>query len=350
MEIFGINIVVGMMAAGALGGMLFGYRNRGLVFPFWMPERKHSLDLGFFADCIFGAAGAIVVFIIIPLDLKDGGATAVHIAHQLKLLAVAFIGGYGGPAMMDVALSRTLKDVAERTEQVAQQTEAVKTKLDLQEKQQALDIKALEYVDIQLSDTMQPIPSEDLIAAIKLASPAALENIFQRAKETRHQAWLRKQAGNESHQLTERTVPIFQGLLASRYGANRHRYHANLGYALKDQEDPDWAKARDSLEQAITLLEETGRPMSPFYHFNWALCAIELDSRRESPRRSDPSIQKAIVAALQQGRRFWKLEHAISENERVRLWLDRNALSLEAIGITQGTNWAGKAGRARTGT
>lgn len=98
MELFGIHVVAAMMASGALGGLLCGYRKKGLVFPFWVPKQK-SLDLGFIADCVFGAAAAIVVFIIVPLDLKDGGNTAAHIAHHLKVLAVAFLGGYGGPAL-----------------------------------------------------------------------------------------------------------------------------------------------------------------------------------------------------------------------------------------------------------
>lgn len=333
MEIFNVHILVAMMIAGAIGGLLSGYQKRGLILPFWLPDQKRGLDLGFVADTIFGAAGAIVVFIIIPLDLKDGGDTAVHLAHNIRVLAVAFIGGYGGPALMDVALTRTIKDVAKRTEEVAQQTEAVKTKLDLQEKQQTLDIKALEYVDIQLSDTMQPADSEDLIAAIKLASPAALENIFQRAKETRHEAWRQKQEGNETYRLTKRTIPIFQGLLDSHYGANRHRYHAQLGYALKDQEQPDWKKARDCLEQAMTLLKESGRPMSPFYKFNWALCTIELDQCSNPPVMADEETRQAVARALKQGSRFWKLKNAILKNETIKIWLDRNDLTFDSNDI-----------------
>lgn len=226
-----------------------------------------------------------------------------------------------------------MKDVAKRTEELAEQTKAVKTKLDLHEKQQVLDIKALECIDIQLSDTMHSVSDEDLIKAIRVASPETLENIFQRAKEARHRAWLQKHEGKEAHQLTERTIPIFQGLLASRYGANRHRYHAQLGYALKDQQEQDWAGARDCLEQAIGLLKESGRPMSPFYQFNWALCTIELDQKSSSS--TDDETRQAIAAALKQGSTFWKLKNAILESERVQAWLDRNGLSFNSIGLIQ---------------
>ncbi len=333
-HIFGIHMVVAMAFAGTLGGVLFGYRQEGLVFPFWEQRtRRRTLNLGFIADCVWGASGALVVFVIIPLDLTSGSGVAAQMTHNIKLLAIAFIGGYGGPAVMDLALSRTFKDLADRTEQVAQQTEDMQSKLDKREQQDALDIKALEYVDIQLSDTMAPAPEHELVAAIREASPAALENIFQRAKETRHHAWLLKQRGEESHQMTERTIPIFMGLLGSHYGNQRHRYHAQLAYALKDQDKPEWEKAKEALENATKLLEESNRPMSPYYKFNWALCAIELDVPVRPSQRSSSELREAVAEALRVACNFWKLKAAVLNNESIGAWLKRNRLSYEALGL-----------------
>jgi hypothetical protein len=241
---------------------------------------------------------------------------------------------------MDLALARTFKDLAKRTEEVAQQTEAVQIKLNQCEEQEQRDIKALELADIQLSDTMEPVASDDLIDAVKVASPSALENIFQRTKEARHHAWVLKEKGEESRQITERTIPIFQGLLASHHGKQRHRYHAQLGYALKDQDEPEWQKARESLDAAIALLEESGRPMSPFYQFNWALCAIELDARATPTGPTLLEMRTAIAEAIRQGSGFWKLKAAILGNERVQSWLERNRLSFDGIGVATGQKWA----------
>ena len=223
---------------------------------------------------------------------------------------------------MDMALARTFKDLADRTEEVAQQTQDVQSKLDQREQQETRDIKALELVDIQLSDTMAPAPVEDLTEAIKVASPAALENIFQRAKEARHHAWVLRQRGEETHHMTERTIPIFAGLLASHYGNQRHRYHAQLGYALKDQEQPEWEQAKDSLENAMALLEESNRPMSPYYKFNWMLCAIELDGAHDFP--ASPELREAIVEAIRTAAGFWKLKGAILQCDKVAAWLARS--------------------------
>jgi hypothetical protein len=336
MEILGVNVVVAMMAAGGLGGLLFGYRSAGLVFPYWESARR-SLNLGFLADCVWGGAGALVVFIIIPLDLKNNiEDIAAQMTHHIKLLAIAFIGGYGGPAIMDLALSRTFKDLAKRTEEVAQQAEAVHTRMNQREEQEQRDIKALELADIQLSDTMGPVADKDLIEAIKVASPAALESLFQRAKEARHHAWVLREKGGETHQITERTIPLFQGLLASHYGKQRHRYHAQLGYALKDQDQPEWEMARDSLDSAMALLEESGRPMSPFYKFNWALCAIEIDARANRSGATPPEMRKAIADAIVQGSDFWKLKAAILEHKGIHAWLERNRLSFDGIGVLTG--------------
>lgn len=337
MEIFGLNVIAAMMIAGALGGVLFGYRKGGLAFPRWSGERKRSLDLGCIADCVWGASGALVMFIIIPLDLKNGGDIAAQLTHHIRLLAIAFIGGYGGPAIMDLALSRTFRDLEKRTEEVAQQAEDVHTRLVHREEQEQRDIRALEYVDIQLGDTMQPVVREDLISAIRLASPAALENIFQRAKEARHEAWLHREKGEETHEMTERTIPVFEGLLACHYGKQRHRYHAQLGYALKDQEYPDWARARESLESAMALLEESGRPMSPFYKFNWAMCAIELDAAKNGLAPTPAELRDRIVESLKVATGFWKLRAAMVDDDcihaRLMFWLKRNHLSTASIGL-----------------
>jgi hypothetical protein len=133
--------------------------------------------------------------------------------------------------------------------------------------------------------------------------------------------------------MTERTIPIFESLLDSHYGNQRHRYHAQLGYALKDQEQPDWEKARDSLENAAALLEESNRPMSPYYKFNWALCAIELDRQSDPHKPLSCERRKAIVEAIKTGSQFWKLKGAILENDTISDWLQRNELSFDAIGL-----------------
>jgi hypothetical protein len=304
--------------AGALGGVMFGIRKHGLVLPH--PQSgTHTWELGYISDLFIGLIGAFGIFLLIPGEVLTFQPDAVTTKHVVTLLALALLGGYGGPAVVDRALSQTLTALQQRTEEV-------EARVQQQKYQEVLDAKAFEYVDQQLSNTLEPVSSNVLIETLKNASTVALESIFQIARETRHTSQREHKKG-----LIERTIPIFQGLLASHYGSRRHRYHAQLGYTLKDQESPQWDAARDALERAIDLATEAGEKVPPIYMFNWAHCSIELDNRANRLRPADQQTCDQIIKALQQGCRFYRLREAVTTEEWVRKWLERNGIPLDEI-------------------
>lgn len=82
-----------------------------------------------------------------------------------------------------------------------------------------------------------------------------------------------------------RTIPIFQALIdthketedAINSGEPIDRYYGELGYALKDQETPDWEQAKYNLEKAI---EARRYPTNiKWYEFNLIRCLIKLESQ-----------------------------------------------------------------------
>jgi hypothetical protein len=304
--------------AGALGGLMFGIRKNGLVLPHPQSD-THTWEMGCISDLFIGMIGAFGIFLLIPGEVLTFQPDAITTKHVVTLLALALLGGYGGPAVVDRALSQTITALQQRTEEV-------EARVQQQKYQEVLDAKAFEYVDQQLSNTLEPVPSEVLIENIKNASTVALESIFQVARESRHTSRREHKKG-----LIERTIPIFQGLLASHYGSRRHRYHAQLGYALKDQENPQWDEARDALERAIDLTKEAGEKVPPIYMFNWAQCAIELDNRANRLRPADHQTCAQIIKALQQGCRFYRLREAVTAEVWVRDWLERNHIPLDEI-------------------
>jgi hypothetical protein len=254
-------------------------------------------------------AWPVIIFTGMCLVRKDLRAVTRAIASRIS------------DPRFDVELSKDgmkskLNDLEQRTEEVENQLE--------QEKQQnQIDLKALEQVDIQLSETILPkFSSQELIELILKASPLALEYIYQKTKEVRHAAWKEHKKG-----LMERTIPIFQALVRSEHGSKRHRYYAQLGYALKDQADPEWRAAKSNLEKAIQLWQREGtdRPLSPFYAFNWVMCAVELDNHQHPEDGSDLQAIKQIVARIEASADCEMLTKALRENTAIQKWLKRNA-------------------------
>ena len=224
----------------------------------------------------------------------------------------------------DFALGR--EGMSMRFSKLVERTSRLEAEQKKQEDQEKADLTALEYVDIQLGETIAPkFSRQALMNAILNASPRVLEFIYQKTKETRHLAWKDRKRG-----LIERTIPVFQTLVASEHGAKRHRYYAQLGYALKDQEVKDWIGAKQNLEKAIELWRQENHSEStlPFYSFNWVLCAIVLDNEHYQLDESEPGLRSRIVKAIQAGRECDPLAKALRESEAVQTWLHRNRHSV----------------------
>lgn len=191
--------------------------------------------------------------------------------------------------------------------------------------QNEADIQALREVDLQLSETtpLKAISAKSIKDMILKASPFALEIIYQKAKEVRHCAWKTQKKG-----LIERTIPIFQALIESEYGKERHRFHAQLGYALKDQAKHDWKKAKEHLETAIELWQQENPSdrLSPYYCFNWICCAVEVENLANFHRRSSQELKDKILARIKSVTDCKTLTEALRQYEAIHSWLDRNQI------------------------
>lgn len=275
---------------GAFGGFLYGHQQNGLVLAKLDRPRK-QLELGWIGDCLVGVGGGIAIFLIIPTQALIGGG---NVAQEVKILALATVGGFGGSAILNMALSVTVKDIRDR--------------LDRHDATERNDALLLNLVDKQLSDTGSEVSESELDAVVKGASSRAHAAAFVITKQARHMAW---RAGNLG--VVKRTIPIFEKLVETNHGQGEHRYHAQLGYALKDQDNPkksDLERAKTELERAIELY---GTPSSPLYQLNWAICTMMIEER-EGVERSDDLVRNRIVVALR------TIHELPSENFRQKLW------------------------------
>jgi hypothetical protein len=174
-------------------------------------------------------------------------------------------------------------------------SESVREIKEAQEEQAQIDAKAISLVNQYLTaaDTSK-ISVNELRKAIEQASPPVKVSLFYRARETRSQSWQR----NEDKPLLERTVPIFEALVASDKERRFHQNFGQLGFALKDKRSPDYARAEAMLTTAIELRGPPDVYGWEIYELNRAVCTILLDPQFGAGRPSEPDVREKIIKDL----------------------------------------------------
>src|SRR5262249_8152901 len=119
----------------------------------------------------------------------------------------------------------------------------------VQKTQEQSDLEALTLVGRQLEpeDGALPISQSELDTAVKASSPVVKSQLFLRARDQRRESY------DSDKPKMERTIPVFRALIAAEGDHPFHRSHAQLGYALKDQTEPNLHEAEEELTKAIQL-------------------------------------------------------------------------------------------------
>ena len=220
-----------------------------------------------------------------------------------------------------------------------QQLEEVTTKLkDVEgkaekanqiENQFQCDSEVQILVNRQLNSRFPEIPSEQLDKAIKAASDAMKSSIFFEAERIRSENW-----DNPARKTKmERTIPIFRSLIKSTEQQPYYPYYGELGFALKDKQEPEWKEAETFLSKAIELRgdwQEHGA-WTTYYEFNLATCKIAQDSAFNNGQPSNPTTREAILQNL-----FTTVESGVLTREKIKnssidKWLSLNDISIEEL-------------------
>lgn len=144
-----------------------------------------------------------------------------------------------------------------------------------------------------LFDTVK-VDTARLGKAVELASRPVRNTVFQMASDLRRDTWFA-----EKRQM-ERTIPVFEAL--TRSDASWHQPWGNLGYALVDKLEPDWRRAKASLDQAV-LLRGDRVEEGFFYQYNRARCAVQLDPAYAVRQPADAAGREAVLKVLRDARR-----------------------------------------------
>lgn len=246
--------------SGMFGGLLYGIRDKHLVLPHRYEESKNDINPGLLTDLLFGLAGGFIIFLVVPgtFDFKPGW-------EAIKVLAIAVVGGYGGRAIVQKVL-----------EQNVRQLEADIQKIQKQNKTDA-DALALVAQHLDADPDTPPVSEKKLREVIAGSSARTRVEIFDQARQYRKD--LRTKAQRDD---IPRVIPVFEGLIEADKEGKYHRNHSQLAYALKDQNQPDWVRAREELNQAIHVRDANNVGGFVVYEFNRAICNINLGAPMET--------------------------------------------------------------------
>ncbi|MCC7223704.1 MAG: hypothetical protein IT273_08250 [Chitinophagales bacterium] len=315
-----LNDLCVIALAGAFGGLVYSLQNNVMTFPH--RDGDHRINLGFLANILFGIAGAIVIFLIVPGDFMFDYRAGFTSSDFIKSIATAILGGYGGLALVNSVFNKSL--TGEIRNEIQQGLN----------NQKVIDEEVLSATDNLLSIGSAPdMTDREFSAKLKNASPATRMVVMNMAKQVRTENW------RDNKAQMERSIPVFNALAESE-NVESHRALGQLAFALKERAVPDYAGALDNLSKAISLRNKESATGFALYEFNRAVCLINLDGGFKNNQASDTNAQNNIIADLRIAFADLQLNDRLQRNAKergdrdiitIRKWLIVNRLSADSI-------------------
>ena len=217
------------------------------------------------------------------------------------------------------ALQKEYENATQKIEQADKEIEQFR-------KQPDLDAEALSLTFKQLfpSRGEPTIAQEELDSAIASSSDSTKVQIFNQAAQLRSKTW--KEASTK-HEM-ERTIPIFRALISCDPENKFHKNHGQLGFALKDKPESNWAEAEQELTKAIDIRGDWKKYGWLFYEFNRAYCRIMQDSAFKKKQPSDKAMTKDIRNDLKTASNAEYIRYIIENDPVVQEWIQINKIRI----------------------
>jgi len=302
-----LKLALPLALSGATGGLLASLAtNDGLRLPRHNALPPAKLEFGFISDILFGVAGGLLLYVILP-------GTIPHTTPEewLKLCGLALVLGFAGRGVVSSAAEQQIKQYKERADQLA-----------VSVTQQNVNTEASGLLARFLEDPAQDKPEsrEKLAKAIKDASPDARSNLFSDTERFREDNW--KQAArytrgdttadSRAAALLGRTAFVFKNLFEVDDPPTKHRVLASLGYTQYDLNQPTAAIA--SLSKAIDLGLQQHAPPHPFYHLALALAYLDEYLAGKAIDKNDPELKKKVQPNLDKAMQLEPYAKALVDN------------------------------------
>jgi hypothetical protein len=185
------------------------------------------------------------------------------------------------------------------------------------------DKKAIDLANTQmiLPQNLPDIPKQDLVQAFARASGNIISTIFFNAVE------VRKQNCNTpaTKYRIDRTVPIWEALIALDTGGEHPEDYAELGMSLKDKQAPDYIAAITNFDKAIEKLAVHDCPgIKGMVYYNRAFCRIVTDARFNNKQASADNIRQTVLADLQEAAKEHYTTDSVDVNTVIATWKQMN--------------------------
>jgi hypothetical protein len=179
---------------------------------------------------------------------------------------------------------------------LSERMEDVNTQIDELKRQAQLDAEALSMLQQQLNPLPdgKPVDPQVLDRAIAVATPRVKRDAFYQAYDMRRINW----EDGATKEKMERAIPVFVALAKCDTTNEFHLNHGQLGFALKDQRDPDWKGAESELTRAIQIRDRQRDSGWRLYEVVRAECRIHLDPKFARGEPADPGTRTTIVDDL----------------------------------------------------
>ena len=184
----------------------------------------------------------------------------------------------------------------------------------------AIDRQAMTLVLQQLDEGTPNASPTELGKAIEGASNLVRIQIYRQARD------FRKKYLQDDREKMTLAIPIFEALAKSGEG-DFFDAHAQLGYALKDQPNPDWQNAAKELSIAIRIRDEMERNGWNIYEFNRAICKIEQDNSFAEEKESDEDTKQTILSDLKVAAGQKRVKDYITDEPTIQAWMKLNHVS-----------------------
>lgn len=265
-----------------------------------MPEHLNKVTL-YIAGGLGGYPSSPILAMSIVLYFSTVGFLFGYLWTRLFLA-----GAFRQADLMSIGL------LASRVEQTDRKLEGLK-------KQSEIDVEALNltYRQLNPSPDLPVVTQEALNSTVASASRPIKVQIFNQAWSVRGDNWRDKKP------LMERTIPIFRALIQSDSENRYHMNHGQLGFALRDQQHPDWVAAERELTTAIEMRGPWTEHGWLFYEFNRAICRIMLDESFVKGGPAKDSVREAILSDLRAAAES-DLKSLIHKDTTIKEWLNVN--------------------------
>lgn len=234
-------------------------------------------------------------------------------------------------AMVEFGMGRSeYSQITGKVKNIQDKLSEVDDKLSEVDERTRNDLEAIKLVTRALNPPLgySPVNQQELQEKIQKASYDARAKIFYDAAEIRSHNW------RENKPIMERTIPIFRALIANDTENKYHNNHGQLGFALKDKRQPDYAEADKELTKAIEIRGpwKSGDDINGlYYELNRAICRIWLDEGFNNDKPTTAEKRELILKDISFADNNPNLSRLMMSEEKTPIpkWMKLNNLNIQ---------------------